>query len=93
MSARDFLDLGTLVPTARRRLLKKPRSITDVTFRWLGRWTEQMDCRSFICANPGRGESRGEARNADPGPQSERPRMKRQSGVVGIDGRLRLELH
>ena len=39
----DVLDLGTLMPTARRHPpLKRPRLITDVIFRGLGRWTEQM---------------------------------------------------
>jgi hypothetical protein len=35
----------------------------------------------------------GEARNADPGGQSERPKKRRQSGVVDVDGRLRPEVH
>jgi hypothetical protein len=36
----------------------------------------------------------GEARNANPGgAQSERPKKRRQSGVVDIDGSLRPEVH
>jgi hypothetical protein len=37
--------------------------------------------------------TRGEARNADPEGQSERPKKIIQSGVMDVDGRLRLEVH
>ena len=53
-------------------------------------------CKPIVEVRPGQGETGGppgEARNAGPGAQSERPKKERQSAVVKVDGRLRGEVH